>query len=133
MISGTGWTWEYIDENMTLYRLAAFTNHWLEYPPVHISFTGFIRGLGGKKRPAQTSADDAAYERDTPPKRPGFPDAPGSPRNRSRVEHAPDLPADMKDGQGYDAPDPKSPIFQRTISNIGGQIHVIKSKSPRLN
>lgn len=31
----TGWTWEYIDENMTLPRLYAIYRHWERRPPTH--------------------------------------------------------------------------------------------------
>jgi len=35
LITATGWTWEYIDEHMTLDRLAALNKHWETFPPVH--------------------------------------------------------------------------------------------------
>jgi hypothetical protein len=35
IIAATGWTWEYIDENMTLARLAALNEHWDRFPPTH--------------------------------------------------------------------------------------------------
>jgi hypothetical protein len=125
LITATGWTWEYIDENMTLYRLACFTHHWLDSPPVHTAFAGFLKGMGGKsKRPQGVEVDEMpAHAR----KRMGFPDVPAQQRG-TRTEHMPDLPPEMKDGQGYDAPDPKSPIFRNLISGFG-EIHYTKHKS----
>lgn len=38
----TGWTYEYIDEFVTLPRLAALSAHWAQYPPVHISVAAFV-------------------------------------------------------------------------------------------
>lgn len=129
LITATGWTWEYIDERMTLRRLALFTLHWADSPPEHLTVAALVKGLGGgnKKTPQGVEVDEMpAHAR----KRMGFPDAPatGGPKQKSRVEHAPDLPPEMKDGKGYDAPDPKSPIFRNMISGIGGEIHVIKRK-----
>lgn len=53
IIAGTGWTWEYIDENMTLPRVISLNKHWAEFPPVHIGLTMFSKAfLGtGKKKP----------------------------------------------------------------------------------
>jgi len=43
LITATGWTWDYIDENMTLPRLASLTAYWRSHPPTHViaaAFTG---------------------------------------------------------------------------------------------
>jgi hypothetical protein len=51
-ITATGWTWEYIDEFLTLPRLNALFEHWAEYPPVHITAALFagIKSDGNVKR-----------------------------------------------------------------------------------
>jgi hypothetical protein len=36
-ITATGWTWEYLDEFVTLPRLNALLDHWATSPPVHIT------------------------------------------------------------------------------------------------
>ena len=58
-----GWTWEYIDESMTLPRLNALTRHWTEFPPVHVSLAGIVKGLGGttsngKSKPARRGSPE---------------------------------------------------------------------------
>ena len=110
---------------MNLYRLLCFTYHWSEYPPLHVAFAGFLQGLSGKPK-SKTPA--------TTPDARGFPDRPegGTKQNPSYTEHMPDLPAEMKDSKGYDAPDPKSPVFRGMMSKAGAEIHIIKSKSPTL-
>ena len=35
LITITGWTWEYINENMTLPRLASLSAYWNKHPPTH--------------------------------------------------------------------------------------------------
>jgi len=36
------WTFEYIDEQMTLPRLAALSAYWQHSPPVHISIASYL-------------------------------------------------------------------------------------------
>jgi hypothetical protein len=36
IIMATGWTWDYIDDFMTLPRLYAMHEYWKQWPPVHI-------------------------------------------------------------------------------------------------
>jgi hypothetical protein len=36
LITSTGWTFEYIDENMTLFRLAELSAYWKNHPPSHV-------------------------------------------------------------------------------------------------
>ena len=40
-----GWTWEYIDQNMTLPRLTALNKYWQKYPPVHCLIAAYL-GVG---------------------------------------------------------------------------------------
>lgn len=42
LITVTGWTYEYIDEWVTLPRLNALKRHWLNSPPVHITVARFV-------------------------------------------------------------------------------------------
>ena len=36
LVTATGMTWEYIDESMTLPRMADLTAHWSKSPPTHL-------------------------------------------------------------------------------------------------
>ena len=38
----TGWTWEYIDEFVTLPRLDALRKYWEKTPPAHVSVAAFF-------------------------------------------------------------------------------------------
>lgn len=38
----TGWTWEYIDENMTLPRLCELSAYWGKNPPTHIIAAAYV-------------------------------------------------------------------------------------------
>lgn len=31
-----GWTWDYVEENLDVPRLAALTDYWREHPPTHV-------------------------------------------------------------------------------------------------
>lgn len=42
----TGWTFEYIDEYMTLPRLQGFAEYWKEAPPVNELAAAYIRAMG---------------------------------------------------------------------------------------
>ena len=68
----TGWTYEYIDEFVTLPRLAALDAHWAKHPPVHMSVAAFA-GIKMQAPPTQAVAaaparvipiDNAAIWRD---------------------------------------------------------------------
>lgn len=37
----TGWTWEYVDEQLTLPRVLALTGYWRRVPPLAEMFAGF--------------------------------------------------------------------------------------------
>jgi hypothetical protein len=53
-VISTGWTWEYIDDNMTLPRMEALNQYWVDNPPLHL----LVRGLVGYKPPAGGSEAD---------------------------------------------------------------------------
>jgi hypothetical protein len=42
LITITGWTWEYIDEFMTLPRLYDLSRYWRDYPPIHALIGAFL-------------------------------------------------------------------------------------------
>jgi hypothetical protein len=46
-----GWTWEYVDDFMTLPRLHSIWKAWKRFPPVHIMVAGYL-GFG-KEAPKQ--------------------------------------------------------------------------------
>lgn len=49
-----GWTWEYVDEFMTIPRFMEMTSYWKENPPTHILVAAYM-GVGtGGKQPAKT-------------------------------------------------------------------------------
>lgn len=48
MITATGWTWEYIDEFMTLPRYEEMREYWDDNPPVHIMVAAYL-GHGEKQ------------------------------------------------------------------------------------
>lgn len=49
MMAFPGWTWEYIDDMMTLPRLYAIFKHWESRPPLHWMVAQFL----GIKRKSQ--------------------------------------------------------------------------------
>lgn len=52
----TGWTWEYIDDNMTIPRLQAMSDYWQEHPPLHQLVATFL----GVKSKAPKEQDNAS-------------------------------------------------------------------------
>jgi hypothetical protein len=46
-----GWSWEYIDEQMTLPRLRAIWKQWNRFPPLHM-MVGAYFGYGKEKKAA---------------------------------------------------------------------------------
>lgn len=68
MIAATGWTWEYLDEFLTLPRLDALTKHWERYPPVHITaalFTGVAAAATGAAPESAASRSAAPVTNET--------------------------------------------------------------------
>lgn len=54
LITATGWTWEYIDENMDFFRLHELMEYWKEFPLPHVNLQRLVHlvaGLGGVKLP----------------------------------------------------------------------------------
>lgn len=52
-----GWTWEYIDQNMTLPRLQSMNRYWKKFPPMHVLVAGYL-GVGAFKEEAETMSFD---------------------------------------------------------------------------
>lgn len=50
LAQATGWTWEYIGQNMTLPRLYAFTKMWADTPPLAESVAALAFGFGVLKK-----------------------------------------------------------------------------------
>lgn len=44
IVTTTGWTWEYVDEFMTLPRLNELRQYWEKEPPVHVSVAAYFLG-----------------------------------------------------------------------------------------
>lgn len=60
-----GWTWEYVDEYMTLPRLAALTEHWTRTPPISEVVAAAVgarskRPKGGRKAAAPAGGKKTA-------------------------------------------------------------------------
>lgn len=51
LITCTGWTWEYIDDFMTVPRLKSLNLYWKIRPPVHVSVAGYL-GIGKEEEKA---------------------------------------------------------------------------------
>ncbi len=56
LIESFGWSWEYIDDEMTLPRLKAITARWSEVPPLSTTVLIIARILGYEHKPAVTSS-----------------------------------------------------------------------------
>lgn len=41
-MSAFGWTWEYIDDNMTLPRFYEISEQWEKWPPVHLAVLAYM-------------------------------------------------------------------------------------------
>lgn len=61
LVTATGWTWEYVDEYMTLPRFRELTDYWLRFPPPHLSLSSIVSAFGGKTGSRAASRSDG-YE-----------------------------------------------------------------------
>lgn len=59
-----GWTWEYIDEEMTLPRYRAITERWKTFPPLSVTAAAIARGLGIMKPAAQKPSPEGGNTAD---------------------------------------------------------------------
>lgn len=62
----TGWTWEYVGNNVDLIRLASLTKAWEHSPPMHVSLHHICIGLGihepSKTKPPPSKPKDNAQQ-----------------------------------------------------------------------
>lgn len=56
----TGWTWEYIDDFMTLPRLFALSSYWQDSPPIHAMLASFF-GIKKKEEEPQSIEELLAF------------------------------------------------------------------------
>ncbi len=58
LITATGWTWEYIDQRMTMPRYFKLMGYWMNHPPAHLTLRAIIHAFGGEKEstPAKVQA-----------------------------------------------------------------------------
>lgn len=54
-----GWTWEYVEEHMTLPRLYALIETWKQQPPAAVSLANIARALGWQPAAATPTARPA--------------------------------------------------------------------------
>jgi hypothetical protein len=54
--ASTGWTWDYIAENVDLVRLAAMNDYWRGHPPVHAMVAAYF-GIKPEEETARESAE----------------------------------------------------------------------------
>lgn len=47
LILETGWTWEYVDEEMTIPRIMGFRAVWKQTPPLRVALAALLKGFGG--------------------------------------------------------------------------------------
>ena len=61
MMVFAGWTWEYIDENMTLPRLYSIYKHWERRPPTHWMIASYF-GIGNEpEKSTDANADFSSF------------------------------------------------------------------------
>lgn len=67
MIASTGWTWDYIADNMDIPRLMELKKYWAKNPPLHMMVKGYL-GLGKEEQPQEEGnlADIMAMAPQTP-------------------------------------------------------------------
>ncbi len=56
----TGWTWDYVAENIDLPRLATLNEYWRGHPPTHVMVAAYF----GIKPEGSKTADAAPVEQD---------------------------------------------------------------------
>lgn len=63
LVQSTGWTWEYIDDFMTLPRLWELESYWKTAPPTHVSAARIAYSLGAvPKEQAEAGAPPKSLE-----------------------------------------------------------------------
>ncbi len=52
LMTAFGWTWEYIDDNMTLPRYYEISRQWEKWPPMHLAVLAY---MGYTEKPSEDS------------------------------------------------------------------------------
>lgn len=60
LIACTGWTWEYIDDFMTVPRMTEMTQYWKGSPPLHLMVAAYF----GIEKPSQQAKTVESKESD---------------------------------------------------------------------
>ena len=63
-MASTGYTWEYIDDFMTLPRLHAMSKYWSDHPPAHLILHSIAIGLFGLEAKKRKSTDNKTEDQD---------------------------------------------------------------------
>lgn len=58
LIDTFGWSWEYVDEEMTLPRMEAIAKHWETVPPLSVSLASIAAALGVKRSDKKETGQD---------------------------------------------------------------------------
>lgn len=61
MAISTGWTLDYVGDNVDLPRLATLNKYWRKHPPIHVLFAAYV----GYKEPGATQADAVKLDDET--------------------------------------------------------------------
>lgn len=59
LIACTGWTWDYIAENVDLLRLETLNRYWDKFPPLHVMVAAY---LGLKPQESKTTNECAGLD-----------------------------------------------------------------------
>lgn len=57
LIACTGWTWDYIENQMDIPRLASMNSYWAKHPPLHVMVQWFM-GIEEKSVAGDLMGDD---------------------------------------------------------------------------
>lgn len=60
MIANTGWTWDYVEEQLDIPRLAALNAYWRNHPPVHYLLAAFVGFKPPRERTVNSDQELAA-------------------------------------------------------------------------
>jgi len=60
MATAFGWTWEYIDECVTVPRLLEIGEYWTVTPPLAEAFAAFVGAMGGPSSTSPAIAEPSA-------------------------------------------------------------------------
>jgi len=42
VVACTGWTWDYIEDELDVPRLSALSSHWRSHPPTHVLVAAYV-------------------------------------------------------------------------------------------